>query len=87
MLGLPPFGVIEDDYHRVKKDITKKISPLILKFLRQKGIVQAPFYAVYKIVSERVEEIKMNVDRSIIEHVNNKLIWYYENLERFSILF
>lgn len=72
--------VIEDEYRKVKRDPTQKIGELTLKYLRDHRIIKAEQYVLYRLISERPEERTMVIDRSVIEHVNNKFIAYYESL-------
>lgn len=71
--------VIEAEYRKVKRDPTQKIGELTLKYLRDHRIIKPEQYALYRLISPRPEEITMVIDRNIIEHVNNKLVWAYEN--------
>lgn len=72
--------VISDDYHRIKKDPTRKMNPKTLKYLKEKGFIKSAFYFHYSQVSERPEERTLIPDRSVIETCNDKLIWLYESV-------
>ena len=71
--------VIEDEYRKVKRDPTQKIGELTLKYLRDHRIIKAEQYVLYRLISERPEERTMVIDRNVIEIVNEKLIFLYEN--------
>lgn len=72
-------GKVEDDYRLISKDRTKKMSAITLKFLRDHRIIKAEQYVIYSQVSERPEERTLITERNVIEWVNNKLIYLYEN--------
>lgn len=74
-----PVGKIEDDYKLILKDSKRKISALTLKWMRDIGRVSGEQYALYNWASECPEQRTLITDRSVIETVNNKLIWMYEN--------
>jgi hypothetical protein len=72
-------GKIEDDYRLISKDKTKKMSAITLKYLRDHRIIKANQYVLYRQISERAEERTMVIEKNVIEWVNSKLIYLYEN--------
>ena len=74
-----PVGKIEADYKLIMAQPKRKISPLTLKWLKDIGRVSGEQYALYNWASECPEQRTLITDRSVIETVNNKLIWMYEN--------
>jgi hypothetical protein len=71
--------LIEEDYRKVKKDPTAKMSMKSLKYLKDKGIIKTDLYFPYAQISERKEERTLVTENGIVEQVNSKLIWLYEN--------
>jgi len=74
---LLPF--IEDDYRKISKDMTRKMSLKTLKYLKCKGYVKHHHFFMYSQVSERPEERTLIPERSVVEIVNEKLIHLYES--------
>lgn len=74
---LIPF--IEDDYRRISKDNTRKMSLKTLKYLKDKGFVKHHHFFMYSQVSERPEDRTLIPERSVVEIVNAKLIHLYES--------
>lgn len=75
-----PIPVIEDDYRAIKKDIKKKMSLLTLKYLHNQGKVKAPYYSIYKMAADRPEDRISVTEKAVIEHINCKLVNYYESI-------
>lgn len=74
---LIPF--IEDDYRRISKDNTRKMSLKTLKYLKEKGLVKHHHFFMYSQVPERPEDRTLIPEKSVIEIVNAKLIHLYES--------
>lgn len=71
--------ILEDDYRLVKRDATKKVSELTLRYMLDKKLIRRCLYAVYRATSERPEDRNLT-ERNVIQDGTTALIEFYEGI-------
>jgi hypothetical protein len=54
--------------------------PCSLQYLNRKGVCKFPFYTYYKEAAEKQEDRKTDMERKVIEHINQKFIEHFERI-------
>ena len=74
-----PVGKIEKDYAAILKNPKRKISALTLKWMKDTSVISGEHYVLYSLASDCPDQRTSITEKSVVETVNNKLIWMYEN--------
>ena len=77
----PPIAPIEhitEDYNTIKKDNKRKMSETTLKYLKDTKAISGDQFAIYSISKDLPEDREVISEKNIIEHLNLKLIEFYE---------
>jgi hypothetical protein len=79
-IKVAPFPVIEDDIRAIRKDPTRKMSELTLRYLKGRKIISSEQYSVYRWAHNCPKDRTIITEKNIIEHVNLKLTELYDSV-------